>query len=265
MRILSAGPDPDLFMGNTGEDREPGLHLSDITRRMNYERDSKLNPDSAPDQMTLERGYTWERLLEMALATRHKRPGARPPQLQEDGIWMSPDWINPDGDIQMEEWKATKKTMRRGFEDISWSWMPNIMAYVRTAARQGLIRRLAVRIRLWWINGDYTFEAKTSDLQLLQEYHKVDIEFTKRELDENWRAIVQAGRRYGLLPVTPTYEDTNGQEDIRRGARRDEEEGVEGGDRNRAGQERQVHPGVRGRGGRPAPDRRRQRGTPEAR
>lgn len=211
MRILACGPDPDLLMSTTGDDREPGLHLSDITRRMNYERDSKLTPDSVPDQMTLERGHTWERLLELALATRHKRPGHRPPQLQEDGIWMSPDWVNPDGDIQMEEWKATKKSMRRGFDDISWSWMPNIMAYVRTAARQKLITRLAVRIRLWWINGDYTYETKTSDLHLLQEYHKVDIEFTRRELDENWRAILQAGRRYGLLPGTPHYEDTDGR------------------------------------------------------
>lgn len=203
MKILAAGPDPALLMGNTGEDREPGLHLSDITRRMNYERDVRLNPDTAPDLMTLERGHTWERLLELALHTRHRRPGHRPPQLQEDGIWMSPDWLSPDADIQVEEWKATKKSLNRGFEDISWSWMPNTMAYVRALARRGLARTLAVRFRIWWINGDYSFESKTSDLHLLQDYWCVDVAFTKRELEENWRAILQAGRRYGLLPTQP--------------------------------------------------------------
>ena len=197
MKILYEGPDDSLVMSNTGEDREEGLHLSDITKLMNYEKDRKLNPNSPLDLMTFERGYTWESILEQALTARQKRPGHRPEQIQEDGIWMSPDWLVPDGDIQLEEWKATKKTARKGFEEVGWHWLPNTMAYLRALMRRGLVRRPIVRWRIWFINGDYTFE---SDFHLLNDYRRVDVEFDKRELEENWRAIVSFARRKGLLP-----------------------------------------------------------------
>jgi hypothetical protein len=193
-------------MRNTGEGRKEGLHLSDITKRIIYEKDRKFNPDSPIDAMVLERGFTWEAILERSLSGRHVRPGYRPEQMQEDGIWMSPDWLNPDGDVQHEEWKATKKSSKRGFDDVSWHWLPATMAYLRSLLNRGLAKVPITRFRLWWINGDYSFENKTSDWLLLNDYWKVDVEFTERELDDNWNKILAAGQKYGLLKDEDTWQ-----------------------------------------------------------
>jgi len=199
MKVLFAGPDRDLAMKTSGDDRKKGLHLSDITKRMAYEKDKKLNPNNPIDAMVLERGFTWERVLEIALASRHERPGHRPEQIQEDTIWMSPDWLNTEDDPIIEEWKCTKKSLKQGFEGVSWHWLPNAMSYLRAALKRKWVRQSIIRFRLWWMNGDYSYESKSSDYLLLNDYWKVDVEFSKRELEENWQAILASGRRYGLL------------------------------------------------------------------
>jgi hypothetical protein len=204
MRVLYAGPDTELVMVTSGEGRKQGVHLSDITKRMVYERDRKLNPESPIDAMVLERGFTWEVCLENALSARHKRPGFRPDQILEDGVWMSPDWVNPDAEIQHEEWKCTKKSLRQvtergGFGQIGWTWIYNTQAYLRSLLRLKLAKTLATRFRVWFMNGDYSFESKTSDYHLLNDYWRFDVEFSKRELEENWRSIISHGQRYGIL------------------------------------------------------------------
>jgi len=173
---------------------------------MAFEKDKKLNPNNPIDAMVLERGFTWERVLELALGSRHKRPGHRPEQIQEDGIWMSPDWINEEDEPIVEEWKATKKSLKQGFDAISWHWMPNSKAYLRAALKRKWVRRFLIRFRIWWMNGDYSFESKNSDYHLLNDYWKVEVEFDKRELEEEWRRILTAGRQYGLLKEQPSEE-----------------------------------------------------------
>jgi hypothetical protein len=216
VKVLFAGPDPEIVMANSGHDRKKGVHLSDITKRMIFERDAKLNPESPIDAMVLERGFTWETVLERSLSERHTRAGYRPDQLLEDGIWMSPDWINEDGDIQHEEWKATKKSLRqvheRGFGGIGWTWIYNTKAYLRALLRHGIAKTFATRFRVWFINGDYSYETKTSDWHLLNDYWRFDIEFSRRELDENWRSILSYGRKYGLLKAAPSEEKCQSQE-----------------------------------------------------
>jgi hypothetical protein len=154
--------------------------------------------------MALECGFTWETILERALSARHKRPGYRPEPLQEDGVWMSPDWVNPDADIQAEEWKATRKSTKNYEQKIA-EWMPQIKAYLRALLRRGVATRIAVRLRVWFMVGDWSFENK-GDRTLLKDYWDIDVEFDKRELEENWRGILQAGRRYGLLKGPPSEE-----------------------------------------------------------
>ena len=219
MRILRAEPCTDLIQGvnmiNTGHDRLEGLHLSDITKRMAFERDRKLNPDSPIDAMTLERGFTWEYVLERCgLSERHKRPGYRPEQLPEptggkpDKVLMSPDWCNPDdSDAQHEEWKATKKSLKRvtehDFYEIGWHWLINTKCYLRAMARRGMIRTLVTRFRVWFINGDYSYESKSSDFHLLNDYWMFDIEHDKRELEDHWTSVLSHGFHYGLITTPP--------------------------------------------------------------
>lgn len=204
MKILAAGPSQNLTLSNSGEDRQPGVHLSDILKRMAYEKDKKYHPDDPIDMMTLECGFIWETILERSLSARHKRPGHRPEQLQEDGIWMSPDWVNPDADIQHEEWKATRKSLKSWEQKID-EWKPQAKAYVRALFRRRIIKRLATRFRVWFMVGDWSFESK-GDTTLLRDYWDIDVEFDKRELEENWQSTLSAGRRYGLLKGEPREE-----------------------------------------------------------
>lgn len=204
MKVLVAGPAAaNITMSNSGEDRKPGVHLSDILKRMAYERDKKYHPDNPVDAMTLECGFIWERVLERALADRHQnRAGYRPDQIQEDGIWLSPDWVAPEQDIQVEEWKATRKSTK-SYEQKVHEWLPQVKSYLRALARRGVARRLAVRLRVWFMVGDWTFESK-GDHTLLRDYWEIDLEFDKRELEENWREIVSHGYKYGLLKQPPS-------------------------------------------------------------
>ncbi len=211
MKVLSAGPDPNLVLtAESGHDRKPGVHLSDIMKRRMFERDKKYNPENPMDMMVIECGYTWETVLERALSHRHERAGFRPEQILADGVWMSPDWVNPDArDVQHEEWKATKKKCstdtvgKDAFQEKNWYWLPACMAYLRMLLKLGMARALKTRFRVWHINGDYSYEAKTSDFKLLNDYWTYDVEFTKRELEENWTGLLNDGWKYGLLKTAP--------------------------------------------------------------
>lgn len=182
-------------MRNTGEDRPDGVHLSDILTRMAWEKDKKYHPEAPKDLMQFEQGHTWERVLEQALSARHERPGHRPDPIQHEGIWCSPDWINGDG--LLEEWKCTRKSSK-SFEQKLDEWGPQVMAYLHVLLTKKIIKKPIVRIRTWFLVGDWSFEAK-GDLTLLRDYYKFDIEFDKRDLENKWREIVQAGRKFGLL------------------------------------------------------------------
>lgn len=202
MKILSAGPSSDLVLSNTGEDRAEGVHLSDILSRMAWEKDKKYDPAAPKDYMIFEQGHTWETVLSRSLSERHQRPGFRPEPLQEDGVWMSPDWINPDADIQCEEWKATRKSTKNWEVKID-EWAPQGMSYLRALLRRGLAKVPVVLWRVWFICGDWSFESK-GDLTLLRDYWDIPVEFDKRALEENWRRIVSAGHKYGLLKEAPS-------------------------------------------------------------
>jgi hypothetical protein len=205
MRILAAGPSSDLDLANTGEDRPAGVHLSDILSRMAWEKDRKYNPDAEKDLMIFEQGHTWETVLSRALAARQNRPaGYRPEPMQEDGVWLSPDWINPEGQIQVEEWKATKKSLK-SYEQKIDEWAPQGMSYLRAALKRGTAKSLVVLWRVWFIVGDWSFEAK-GDLTLLRDYWDIPVEFTKRDLEENWRRVIAFGHKCGLLKGEPEQE-----------------------------------------------------------
>lgn len=212
MKVIRFEADPDLKFSSTGDDRAPGLHLSDVIKTMQFERDKKFDPNKPLDYMLLEQGHTWEEVLAHALQRRwlNANPdhaGHRPDPLFIDGIWMSPDWFVPDdatyGAPLIEEWKATKTSQNKVLEDHQWYWLVQLQSYLYGMSRHLGKRLTKGRFRVWYINGDYTFDSKVSDLNLLRGYVRYDVEFSWRELDENWKRIIQQAKKHGLLEQEP--------------------------------------------------------------
>jgi len=204
VKLLYAGRDESLLVRET--DRPAGLHVSDIIKRLLYERDpKKYRLNNRVPMNTITQGFVWERLLERALRDQFETPGYRPDPIQGDGVWMSPDWINPPAPFPVEEWKATKKSTKHDFATANWFWLPQSMAYTYWLLRLKMIDVPRVRFRVWHINGDYSYEAKSSDFHLLQDYWTYTVEFTKRDLEENWQMLLSAARRWGLLKEAPTW------------------------------------------------------------
>ena len=97
------------------EPRQPGTHLSDVIKSLEIKSGLRPNPKGGFNDMelTAEIGLLWERVLGKVMAEKY---AVRPPQICEDGIWMSPDGIgeDPDGKVPMvlEEYKAAWKSTR---------------------------------------------------------------------------------------------------------------------------------------------------------
>lgn len=200
----------DLVLSNTGGDRAPGLHLSSIIKMLMYEKDKKFAPDSPMNMMAIDAGYTWEEIVSHALARRHRNtgivPGFRPEPFELDGVWMSPDWVNPTSDFPLEEWKSTKTSSNTNPLERQWYWMPQVMGYAYGLWRTKQMEVPKALLRVWYIMGAWDFD-KTNDLTLLRDYHEFEVEWSQRELEDNWRMLLQAARKYGLLKSEPTYQE----------------------------------------------------------
>lgn len=204
MRLLEVVEDSEVFFRAQKQERTPGLHLSDILKRVMIERDPERfgNP---LELMRLEIGFTWEQIIETALANRLPML-TRIGEIEEDGILMTPDAYEP-GEGVLEEWKATWKTCsdkqnEKIFED-AWYWFMQAKAYAR---RVGTRR---IRVRVFYVNGDYG-KGQYKDGKrppLLPQVWRYEVECTQRELDDNWRAILSYKKKFGLTADSPKWEE----------------------------------------------------------
>ena len=209
MKILHR-EQPHLVLSTTGEDRPEGLHVSSIIKQWMFEQDRKFNPDDPMDMMRIEAGHTWEEILSSSLATRHRRAnepyaGHRPGAIQVDGIWGSPDWIDPDFRWPLEEWKATKAHTKWKLEEKHWYWLPQVMAYLYMLLELGTVTIPAALLRVWYINGDYSYKSQFDDLTLLRDYHEFELTFSARELKENWLKLNRIADKYAMRGI-PRFE-----------------------------------------------------------
>lgn len=206
MKLLEAVEDSAVFLKAAQQERTPGLHLSDIIKRIMVERDPERFSDPLI-AMRLEVGFIWEQIIERAL--RDRLPNLiRIGEIEEDGILMTPDALEADGNV-LEEWKATTKTSsekqtKDSFETDLWYWLMQVKAYAR---RMGVLR---ARIRVFYLNGDYG-KGQYKDGKrppLVPQVYRYELEFTQRELDENWRTILSYKKKFGL-GATSTLEKEN--------------------------------------------------------
>ena len=178
-------------------ERTPGLHVSQIIKSICVEIDPKrfTQENERLPWERFETGFTFERVLEVALQSRRAEI-FRPGEVEQDGIILSPDGIDPDGSVFsfatlndpyiLEEFKFTWMSVREAPQHskfLHWFWQMKAYCHVLGTPR--------ARLRALFVNGDYKGSGPL--------YRVWDIQFTEQELLDNWQMLVQHARAKGWL------------------------------------------------------------------
>ncbi|MCD6150021.1 hypothetical protein J7J13_04565 [bacterium] len=175
------------------EDAEPraeGLHLSTVIDSLLNSAGLGYKGKGFTDmQLTAEIGLLWENVLSMAMRDKY---ATRPPQICEDGIWMSPDGIGPDRpdlfDIPpgqevpliVEEYKVTWKSTRNSLAD-EFRYMAQVKSYCHAVGTPVAV------MQVFYIMGDYRGSGPL--------YKVARFVFSEAELKANWDMILKEKAR----------------------------------------------------------------------
>ncbi|OPX33362.1 MAG: hypothetical protein B1H40_00100 [Candidatus Latescibacteria bacterium 4484_181] len=167
------------------EDAEPraeGLHLSIIIDSLLDRAGLGYKGKGFTDmQLTAEIGLLWENVLSKVMRDKY---ATRPPQICEDGIWMSPDGIGPDpeGEVPLivEEYKATWKAVKNSLAE-DFRYMTQVKAYCRAVGTTVAI------MRVFYVMGDYRGSGPL--------YKVARFTFSEAELKANWDMILKEKAR----------------------------------------------------------------------
>jgi hypothetical protein len=172
----------DLDLGISTLPRSPGLHLSAIYNDLFQDLEPKrFVRGTTPDPLRLEAGLSLEYALEDAFKRRGiDRPGEfRTPE----GIIFTPDLLIYNHGLRVGETKLTWLSSREVPREPSSSfpskfdkWFTQVKGYCH-----GLETPFA-RLYSYFVNGSYR--------PMVPELLAWDIEFSARELQENWAVIM---------------------------------------------------------------------------
>jgi hypothetical protein len=182
------------------DDRSEGLHASqiweDISKSVLEKPRSPLAADKLAEFGTI--GFIWERVLERTLAAimvdndidhgRYMRPGEQ----CVDGIYLTPDYcdLNFNGNWVhgVEEWKVRWCSYRKAddLEKNFWKVMVQEKAYCYA------LQTPYSRLRMLFLVGDWRGD-------ITPKLREFELEFTSRELQENWSMLTNHARRKGWL------------------------------------------------------------------
>src|SRR6516162_606593 len=182
-----------LYGSPSDDARTPGLHLTEITRDIALvtnilKEESAERADSEGSEARVAMGIAWEAWI----APRHVDMLYRPGEVKKDGIYLTPDglsFVDLVGEPVVHEFKLTWKSMRREQDlEAEWLWLTQTMSYCYAYGT-----RLA-QYHIFWVNGDYK--------QTGARYRLYRLEFSQRELVENWRMVT------GHAPVVLRKKET---------------------------------------------------------
>lgn len=173
--------------------RTAGVHLTDVIKDMEKSIGRDRNPRAMGDEkLKLYRtlGFVWEDIVtrEMNRERSWAAPGlVRVGEIELDGILMTPDAVDFAQDPPvLEEWKCTWRSAARDLESENWHWFVQAKAYCHA------LKLTRANFRILYVNGDYK-----PTVPRPQGYA---IEFSQRELHDNWSMILAHGRSRGWLP-----------------------------------------------------------------
>lgn len=178
--------------------RAPGLHASDLygayyrdTEPKRYDKRGKNNERLEARPENLAMGLAWERYLEERLVASGidaHRPEEQ--HAEEDGVELSynPDlFIFEDDGLRGGEIKLTFMSETDAFDDPKFNkWHSQMMIYGHL-----------LEIPKWRLYG--LFAAGDYKKQRDPVLRAFDVEYTAREMREEWQTMVRHGRHKGLI------------------------------------------------------------------
>lgn len=172
--------------------RSPGLHMSSLYSDLYCDLEPKrFERGGTPDPLRLEAGLSLELMLEEGFHARHaERPGEL---VTEEGIIYSPDLILfEDGYTRLGEIKLTWASAREVPMESATTFPPSFSRwFVQMQAYCHALQTPHARLIAFFVNGNYRPQKPT--------LHAWDIEFTARELKENYQMLLNHGRSKGML------------------------------------------------------------------
>lgn len=201
MKITEIDHQLDLAAPTEGYVRTPGLHMSAIYNSL-Y---AKLEPrrfagKGDPDAVKMETGTSFEEVLEPALARRlmgdrpsefAAMPSGRIVKVGTPGaIIFSPDYLIFNGVMRLGEFKCTWMSIRHGIQDKRFDkWFCQIKSYCYP------LKIRWARLYVLFVNGDYSYRPPNGGAQI----RAWDLEFTERELRDNWDMLMAHARQEGMI------------------------------------------------------------------
>lgn len=192
MNITKRPDTLDQLLLEASPPRTPGLHLSQIIRSILQSLEPKKYPDGPVNSLYTDPGFTFERVLETAWASRHAGKIVRPGEFTHDGIIVSPDYIDFTDEaapVLVESKMTEMSSVGCPLDPKFRKWLWQIAGYLKA------LELTRARLHVLWLKGDYR--------QVRRDYGCWDIEFTQEEIDHTWKLLTDHARAKGWLVQTP--------------------------------------------------------------
>lgn len=172
--------------------RGKGLHVSDIYNDLYQDLEpERYRKDGVPPDLLMSIGLAWEQYLERTLVANGvlcARPGE---QISPEGVLYSPDLLIVNGQDRLGEIKATWLSAKVG---------PTHKKFGKYLC-QGMIYGYwaeipRVRYYILHMNGIWSFKEEGGHFPMMNIW---DVEFTARELKDNYQMLMNHARDKGLL------------------------------------------------------------------
>lgn len=175
--------------------RSPGLHLTDIIHSM--EADLGLREGSASEEQLATyaaMGFVWERIVEqgIALACQNERY-VRPGEVMLDGIAGSPDLLDSDHRLVIDT-KALFKSSNK-LDDLArnfWGWTIQLKGYCHMVSQDRAQSWNTAELWVIPICGNWK-------PPMIGPPVRKRLQFTRVELADNWRMLMQHATEKGML------------------------------------------------------------------
>ena len=185
MKIVPVAHGLEDIIGVSTGYRSPGLHMSQIYGDLYQDLEPKRYKRGVPmDMLRVEAGLALETVLEKGLRDRWcaERPGEF---VTDEGIAYTPDMIIFNGSIKLGEIKLTWMSSKDVPREPANNFPPKFNKYVTQMAAYCYHLDLnEARLLTYFVNGTGPGP----------EMLAWNIEFTKRELEENWRMQLNHAR-----------------------------------------------------------------------